>query len=185
MNFIAWVLILKQQHSEDRDVGYSQTYQNLASSWQCTICLFLKQILGPNTLRVWIAHLEVLCYVMWCDVVLFYELQELLTSWTETSKMSLRIRIQHVHYTQLLPCGHPVITDTLIIQTAAKSQAKCLTEINSRYYRLSIMRTLTQGAYNVCYKGSWVYLLLACYAIKSWDVVRVCSTNCWFIQSLK
>ena len=27
-------------------------------------------------------------------------------------------------YSQLLPCGHPAITDTLIIETAAKSQVK-------------------------------------------------------------
>ena len=40
------------------------------------------------------------------------------------------------------------LTNTPIIRTAAKSQAKinwrCLTEINSRYYGLSRMRTLTE-----------------------------------------
>ena len=49
------------------------------------------------------------------------------------------------------------LADTPIIWTAAKSRAKinyrCLTEIISRYYRLSLMRTLTQGPYGVHYKG--------------------------------
>ena len=60
-------------------------------------------------------------------------------------------------FSQLSTCGHPAITDTPIIRTAAKSQAKTtyrrLTEINSRYYGLSLMRTLTQGPYSICYKG--------------------------------
>ena len=46
------------------------------------------------------------------------------------------------------PCSHPAIMDTPIIWTAAKSQEKinhsCLTEINSRYYGLSLMLLLTQ-----------------------------------------
>ena len=50
------------------------------------------------------------------------------------------------NYRQLLPCGHPAITDTPIIRTAAKSPAqtnyRCLTEINSCYYGHSLMRTL-------------------------------------------
>ena len=49
-------------------------------------------------------------------------------------------------------------TDTPIIRTAAKSQAKinwrCLTEINSRYYGLSPMRTLTEDLYSVRNKGT-------------------------------
>ena len=32
-----------------------------------------------------------------------------------------------------------------------------LTEINSRYYGLSLMRTPTRGPYSVRYKGSWLY----------------------------
>ena len=55
----------------------------------------------------------------------------------------------------LSPCEHPTITDTLMIWTVAKSPAKtnyrCLTEINSRYYGLSLKRTLTWGPYGVCY----------------------------------
>ena len=47
-------------------------------------------------------------------------------------------------YSQLSPCGHPAITDTPITRTVAKSPAKTnyrrLTEINSRYYGLSLMR---------------------------------------------
>ena len=50
-------------------------------------------------------------------------------------------------YSQLLPCGHLVITDTPIIRTTGKSQAKLncryLTVINSHCYALSWMRTLT------------------------------------------
>ena len=63
-------------------------------------------------------------------------------------------------YSQLSPCGHPAITNTPIIRTAAKSPAKTscrrLTEINSRYYGLSLMRTLTRGPNSVRYKGSWL-----------------------------
>ena len=48
--------------------------------------------------------------------------------------------------------------DTSIIRTVAKSQAKIyyryLTEINSRYYGLSLVRTLTRGPYIVRCKGS-------------------------------
>ena len=65
------------------------------------------------------------------------------------------------NYSQLSPSGHLAITDTPIKRTAAKSQEKpnCrrLTEINSRYYGLSLMRTLTWGPYSVRYKGSWLY----------------------------
>ena len=54
---------------------------------------------------------------------------------------------------KLLPCRHPGITDSPIIQTVAKSQAKinyrCLTEIKPRYDELSLMRTLTQGSHSV------------------------------------
>ena len=59
------------------------------------------------------------------------------------------------NYSQLSSCRHPAIRDTLIIWTAAKSQEKMRsTEVNFRYYRLSLMRTLTQGPCSVCHKGS-------------------------------
>ena len=49
------------------------------------------------------------------------------------------------------------LADTPIIRTAAKSPAKTscrrLTEINSRYYGLSLMRTPPRGPYSVRYKG--------------------------------
>ena len=65
-------------------------------------------------------------------------------------------------YSQLSPCGHPAITDTPIIRTAAKSPAKTswrrLTEINSQYYGLSLMRTPPRSPYSVRYEGSWLYL---------------------------
>ena len=38
-----------------------------------------------------------------------------------------------------------------------KTSYRCLTEINSRYYGLSLMRTLTQGPYSVRFKGSWLH----------------------------
>ena len=65
-------------------------------------------------------------------------------------------------YNQLRPWGHLVITDTPIIRTSAISQAKIiyrrLTEINSRYYGLSLMRTLTRGPNSVRNKVSWLSL---------------------------
>ena len=59
------------------------------------------------------------------------------------SELAVNISI----YSQCLPCRRPVITDTLIIQTAAKSHTKTnhrfLTEMNFRYYGLSLIMTLT------------------------------------------
>ena len=59
-------------------------------------------------------------------------------------------------FSQLSTCGHPAITDTPIIRTAAKSRSKInyrrLTKINSWYYGLSLMRTLTQDPYSIRYK---------------------------------
>ena len=49
---------------------------------------------------------------------------------------------------------HPAITDPPIIRTASKSPAK---KIKSRYYGLSLMRTLSQGTYSVRYKGNGLY----------------------------
>ena len=50
------------------------------------------------------------------------------------------------------------LADTPIIRTAAKSPAKInyrrLTKINSRYYGLSLMRTLTRAPHSVRNKGS-------------------------------
>lgn len=58
-------------------------------------------------------------------------------------------------YSRLSPCGHPAITDALMMWTAAKFQAKInygdLTEINSCYYRLALMWTLTRDPYSVRY----------------------------------
>ena len=52
------------------------------------------------------------------------------------------------------------MSDTPIMLTAATSQAKinyrCLTEVNSRYFGVSLMRTLTQGPYSVHCKWSWL-----------------------------
>ena len=75
-------------------------------------------------------------------------------------KLSLQIMLLPIQIqSSLFPSGNPVITDTLIsIWTAAIPQAKInytqLTEINSHYYRLSQMRTLTQGPYSIRYKRS-------------------------------
>ena len=70
-----------------------------------------------------------------------------------------RYRFRQPYYSQLSPCRHPNKTNSPIIQTSAKSQAKInycrLTEINSRYYGLSLMRTPAQGLHSSHYKGSW------------------------------
>ena len=80
-------------------------------------------------------------------------------------------------YSQLSPCGHPDITDTAIIRTAAKSRAKinyiCLTEIISRYYGLSLVRTLTRGPYGVRNKGSWLYLLIINLYFNTVKLIRI------------
>ena len=63
-------------------------------------------------------------------------------SWIETGSDNGR---RQCKYSQLSPCGHLAITETPIIQTAAKSAAKTnytrLTELNSRYYGVSLMTT--------------------------------------------
>ena len=57
-------------------------------------------------------------------------------------------------YSQLSPRGHHTITDTLIIRTAAKSPAKIeyrrVTEINSRYYGLSLLK----GQYHAIFSNT-------------------------------
>ena len=72
-------------------------------------------------------------------------------------------------YSQLWPCSHPAITDTPIKRTTANSPAKTnyisLTEINSRYYGLSLMRTLSQGPYSVRFKGSLTVIAKAIHGI--------------------
>ena len=75
-------------------------------------------------------------------------------------KLSLQIMLLPIQIqSSLSPSGNPVITDTLIsIWTAAIPRAKInytrLTKISSHYYRLSQMRTLTQGPYSIRYKRS-------------------------------
>ena len=61
-------------------------------------------------------------------------------------------------YSPLSHCGHPAKKETPIKRTIAKSPAKTnyrrLTEINSRYYGLSPIWTLTRDPYIVRYRGS-------------------------------
>ena len=61
-------------------------------------------------------------------------------------------------YSKLPPCGHLAITDTPLLRTAAKSPAgetyRRLTEINSRYYGLLLLRTPNRGPKGVRYNGS-------------------------------
>ena len=63
--------------------------------------------------------------------------------------INLHVPIYRSDYGVLSPCGHLAMTDTPIIRTAAKSPTKIeyrrLTKINSRYYRLLLLRTLTRG----------------------------------------
>ena len=90
--------------------------------------------------------------------------------WIYNSKQSILME-----YSQLLPCRHPAIMGTLIRQTAATSPAKTnyrhLREINSRYYGLSLMRTLLRRPYSVCFKRSWLYSI--CYRSKV-DSLSLC-----------
>ena len=68
-----------------------------------------------------------------------------------------------VSVSSFLQCNHSntvnsCLVDTSLSRTAAKSCAKinyrCLSEINSCYYGLSLLRTLTQGPESVLKKGS-------------------------------
>ena len=68
-----------------------------------------------------------------------------------------------VSVSSFLQCNHSNtvnshLVDTLLLRTAAKSCAKinyrCLTEINSCYYGLSLLKTVTQGPEGVHNKGS-------------------------------
>ena len=65
----------------------------------------------------------------------------------------------HCKVNSRLTHTHLSITDTLIIRKAATSRGKknCrrLTEINSHYYGLSLMRTLTQGPHSVAWHSSF------------------------------
>ena len=68
-------------------------------------------------------------------------------------------------------------------RTVAKYRSKinyrCLTETHSRYYGLSLMRTLTRGPYSVRWKRCWLYWLLFPYcqsASYSCQHVTLCDT---------
>ena len=90
-----------------------------------------------------------------------------------------------VEYSQLLPCRHPAILGILIRQTAATSPAKTnyrhLSEINSHYYGLSLMRTLLRHPYSVCFKRSWLYSI--CYRSKV-DSLSLCMSLALIIHEL-
>ena len=57
--------------------------------------------------------------------------------------IDVNINDQFSWYSQLPPCGHLAITDTPLLQTAAKSPVKVTDVwlINSSYYGLSLLRT--------------------------------------------
>ena len=69
-----------------------------------------------------------------------------------------RVELNNTIYSELSRSGHLAIMDTPMMQAAAKFPAKIkyrrLTEINSRYYGLSLVRTLTRGSEGVHNKGS-------------------------------
>ena len=73
-----------------------------------------------------------------------------------------KVYAQVCMYSQPSPCGHHAITDTPIIRTAAEFPAKMnyrrLTEIFSRYYGLSLLRTLTRSPEGVRNNGSSLYV---------------------------
>ena len=64
-------------------------------------------------------------------------------------KGTAKLLLTGLIYFQLSPCGHHANTDAPIIRTSDKSPAKLhyrrSTEIKSRYYGLSLLRTLTLG----------------------------------------
>ena len=81
----------------------------------------------------------------------------------------------------------PAITDTPIKRTAAKSPAKTiyrrLTEINSRYCGLLLMRTLTRGPYNVRYEGSSLFSTSARWRWDGSEPTR-CVAPSWVLGAL-
>ena len=81
-----------------------------------------------------------------------------------------------LQYSQLSTCGQPALTDTPIKQTVAKSPAKTkyrrLSETNSRYYGLSLKKTLTRGPYSVCHEGSWLESIRNYINCSSWKRER-------------
>ena len=97
------------------------------------------------------------------------ELNTSLTITTKTTTNLICMTITDTVYSQLWPCRHPAKTDTPIKRTAAKSPAKTnyrrLTEINSRYYGLSLMGTLTRGPKSFRFKGSLTVIAKAIHGI--------------------
>ena len=93
------------------------------------------------------------------------------------------------NYGQILPCGHLAIMETPIIRTAAKSPAKLnyrhLTEIKSRYYGLSLLRTLIRGPVDVRNKGSWPYSFAQKNNGSSCKQVLTCAHNFVFMCKLR
>ena len=90
-------------------------------------------------------------------------------------------------YSHLSPCGHIAITDTPIIRTAAKSPANMncrhLTEINSRYYGLSLLRTLTRGPEGVRNKAGELTVLPAddaLWYLQIMLIIFLCQVNSMF-----
>ena len=86
-------------------------------------------------------------------------------------------------YSQIWPCEHPAKTVTERKRTATNSPAKTnyrhLAEINSRYYGLSLMRTLTQGPYSVRYKGVDCIMLIS-YLLPKFYIRFYRGTQRWF-----
>ncbi len=68
-------------------------------------------------------------------------------------------------YSQLSPCRHLAITDTPLLRTGIEVLAKRITENNSRYYRLPVLRTPNGGPKGVHNRGSWLYYLIILYII--------------------
>ena len=124
-----------------------------------TIFIFLiVQLFQRRKLKQWdkeIAMSTLLYFKLGDHLV---ELNTSLTITTKTTTNFICMTITDTVYSQLWFCRHPAITNTPIKRTAAKSPTKTyyrrLTETNSRYYGLSLMRTLTRGPYSVRFKGS-------------------------------
>ena len=77
-------------------------------------------------------------------------------------------------YSQLWPWGHLAITDTQLLRTPSyygqelSSRRIRITDNNSRYHGLSLLRTTNPGPDSVRYSESWLYLQgILCYALPS------------------
>ena len=146
-----------------------------------------KHVIKVWIILFWMYNKTAILGFSFCMISRIMQILEGIIRWSQTrSSICTILQIIHslVQYSPLPPCGHPTITDTELTWTEAKSPAKtdhrCLTEINSNYYRFSLTRTLTRAPYSVHYKESWLYLqiletdLYYVHFLSSWENLFKC-----------